>query len=338
MSEIRKFPWVRHLRSEPSSHILAYRNGALRRSGRGLAFWFLPMGASIAEVPVDDRDQEFSFNGRTSDFQLVNVQGVVTYRITDAEKIASRIDFSIDLKRGVHRKQPLDQLSALLSGIAQRVALGHIARLGVRELLTRGLEELQAAIAAGLLDDASLRGLGIDVVSAHVYELKPTAELEKALQTPTREALQQSADEATFQRRALAVQKERAIAENELLNQIELARREEQLIGQRGQNERQRAQEAAEAQRIASAADAERVKVEAGALAEKIRVVEGAKAGAEKERLDAYRELPLDVLIGLTLRELPGKLKVEHLNITPEMLGPALNRVLQAGARRLEAR
>jgi regulator of protease activity HflC (stomatin/prohibitin superfamily) len=338
MSEIRNFPWVRHLRSEPSSHVLAYRNGALRRSGRGLAFWFFPMGASIAEVPVDDRDQEFSFNGRTSDFQLVNVQGVVTYRITEAERIASRIDFSIDLKRGVHLKQPLDQLSALLTGIAQRIALGHIARLGVRELLTRGLEELQAAIGAGLLHDESLRGLGIDVVSAHVYDLKPTAELEKALQTPTREALQQSADEATFQRRALAVQKERAIAENELQNQIELARREEQLIEQRGQNERHRAKETAEAQRIAATADADRVTVEAGALAEKIRVVEAAKANAEKERLDAYRELPMEVLVGLALRDLPGKLAVEHLNITPEMLGPVINRFLEAGARRLEAR
>ena len=57
---------------------------------------------------------------------------------------------------------------------------------------------------------------------------------------PTREAIQQAADEATFQRRAQAVEKERAIQENELQNKIELARREEQLIAQKGQHLRTR--------------------------------------------------------------------------------------------------
>ena len=39
-----------------------------------------------------------------------------------------------------------------------------------------------------------------------VAAVAPTAEMEKALQQPTREAIQQNADEATFQRRALAVE------------------------------------------------------------------------------------------------------------------------------------
>ncbi len=44
-------------------------------------------------------------------------------------------------------------------------------------------------------------------------------------QTPSRERVQQEADRATHERRALAVQRERAIAENELQNQIELRSR-----------------------------------------------------------------------------------------------------------------
>ncbi len=336
MAEIRRYPWVRHLRSEPTSHILAYRDGKLRRSGRGLAFWFLPMGSAIAEVPIDDRDQPFLFTGRTRDFQLVTVQGVVTYRASDPEKLATRIDFAIDLDRGGHRKQPLDQLATLLTGLAQRIALKHIARLGVRELLTEGLEELQRSIEQGLVGDESLAEMGIQVVTARVYDLKPTAELEKALQTPTRETLQQAADQATFERRALAVEKERAIAENELKNQIELARREEELIAQRGQNERHRVQDDAEAKRIDSLAQAERTRVEGEATAGRISAIENAKADAEKRRLDAYRDLPPEVLLGLAAKELAGNLQIEHLNITPELLGPVLHRVLESGARRLE--
>ena len=54
MADIRSFLFVRHLRAESSSHVLLYRRGSLVKSGRGLSFWFFPMTASIAEVPVDD--------------------------------------------------------------------------------------------------------------------------------------------------------------------------------------------------------------------------------------------------------------------------------------------
>jgi hypothetical protein len=98
MAEIRKFPFIRHARCEASIHALAYRNGKLRNSGRGLAFWFLPMGTAIAEIPMDDRDFQFLFHGNAKDHQDVTVQGVVTYRVADPEKLAGRIDFAIDLR------------------------------------------------------------------------------------------------------------------------------------------------------------------------------------------------------------------------------------------------
>jgi hypothetical protein len=66
--------------------------------------------------------------------------------------------------------------------------------------------------------------------------------VEKALRTPAREQIQRNADRATCERRGLAVERERAIAENELQNQIELARREEQVVAQRGANARRQAE------------------------------------------------------------------------------------------------
>ena len=337
MADIRRFPMVRHLRSEPSSHILNFRGGKLKRSGRGLAFWFSPLGAAIAEVPIDDRDQEFLFAGRTSDFQEATVQGVMTYRVQDAEKVAGRIDFSVDLLGGRHKQQPLEQLSSLLTGLAQRSALRHIARLPIRDLLREGLDDLQRTIEDALLGNEFLAEMGVEVVSLRLTDLAPTSELEKALRTPTREALQQQADEAIFERRALAVEKERAIAENELKNQIELAKRQERLIDQQGHNARRQAEEDVEAKRIEAAAKADRTRLHAEAEAGRIQRVEGAKAEAEKIRLDAFRGLPLEVVLALSLEELSGKLEIEHLNITPELLGPVLQRVLEAGAKRLES-
>jgi hypothetical protein len=161
--------------------------------------------------------------------------------------------------------------------------------------------------------------------------------MEKALQTPAREVIQQQADQATFARRALAVEKERAIQENELSNQVELARREEMLIAQRGQNERRRATETAESKRIEAEAAAKNVKTNAAAQAESIKLLEEAKVRAERERMDIYRDLPPQAMMGLAARELAGKLQtIEHLNLSPDVLGALLQRVLGAGAKKLE--
>jgi hypothetical protein len=166
-----------------------------------------------------------------------------------------------------------------------------------------------------------------------MMDLKPTPELEKALQTTTREAIQQDADKATFERRALAVERERAIAENELKNQIELAKREETLIQQRGQNERRRATEDAEAQRIATEAQGARTRIQSQAGAESIRVTEEARVQAESARMAIYRDMSGTVLMGLASRELAQKLQtIQHLNIAPDMLGPILTQLVD-GAR-----
>jgi regulator of protease activity HflC (stomatin/prohibitin superfamily) len=336
MAEIRRLPWLRHLRAETTSHILAFRRGRLTQSGRGLAFWFLPMSAAIAEVPVDDRDLQFLFHGRSRDYQDIVVQGVITYRVVDAQKLAERIDFSIDLESGAHKKQPLEQLNALLTGLAQQEGLRYVALTETRQLLVDGFDALQHRIDAALTSDEALSAIGLEVVDVRVFDLAPSAELQKALQTPTREALQQAADEATFQRRALAVEKERAIAENELHNQVELSKREAQLIAQQGSNAKQKATEQAAARQIEVEARAENLRVESAAQANKIRTVELAKVEAEHKRLDAYRDLPTPVMLSLAAQDVAGNLSVEHLNITPEMFTPLITRLIQAGSEHLE--
>ena len=81
MAEIRRYPFIRHLRGEPSVHLIRHTRGRITKAGRGLAFWFTPMTTSVAEIPMDDRDLPVLFHGRTRDFQDVTVQGVVTWRV-----------------------------------------------------------------------------------------------------------------------------------------------------------------------------------------------------------------------------------------------------------------
>ncbi len=113
-------------------------------------------------------------------------------------------------------------------------------------------------IAAGLGAEPRLPATGIEVVAVRVMAIRPEPEVERALRTPAREQIQQEADKATYERRAVAVERERAIAENELDSQIELARREEQLVDQRGTNTRREAEEHAAADGVRAEAEATR--------------------------------------------------------------------------------
>jgi regulator of protease activity HflC (stomatin/prohibitin superfamily) len=348
MAQILRVPVFRHLRAEPSAHVLHYQKGRLRRTGRGLSFWYRPLVSGLAEIPLDDREQAFLFNGRTLDFQDISVQGAITYRVAKPEELARRLDFSIDVDRGSYLKKPFEQLTGIVAQLAQQVALDYLAHEPLRTVLQEGVQALRDRTDRFLRESGELPGMGIELVSVRVARVAPSSELEKALQAPTRELIQQTADEAVFQRRAQAVDKERAIAENELQNKIELARRAEALIRQEGANDARRQEELAAAMRIEAAAAAETARVradgeaavirsKAAARADAVDLVQGARNRTEAVQLEAFGRLPPGVVFGLALRELAGKLqKVDHLNLAPDGFGPLLQDLLAAGTRRLE--
>lgn len=317
MATITWFPFVRHLGGSATTYVQLLKAGAVRREGIGVSFWFRPLGATVSEVPVDDRELPMLFHGRTSDYFDVAVQGTITFRIHDPAMAARRIDFSVDPGTGLWRGRPLDQLAGLLVETAQQQTTQLLARHGLTDAVERGVEAARDAIAAGLASDARLADTGVSVISVRIVAISPEPDIEKALQTPARELIQQEADRATFERRARAVEREAAIGENELENQIELARREEQLVTQRGANGK-RAAELAAATRLE----------EAQAQARATELVGAAEAGAEAARLAGYADLPEAVVLGLALRELAANMPdLQSLVVSPDALAPLLARL-----------
>ncbi|MFI6680209.1 SPFH domain-containing protein [Kribbella sp. NPDC050470] len=331
MADITRFRFISHLRANPTTHVRHLRNGKLVHDGAGQAFWFRALNSSLSEIPVDDREQPLLFHGRTQDFQDVAVQATVTYRVTDPGLAAARLDFGIDPDSGLWRSTPLEQLGGLLTELAQQTALDLLARMSLTEALSEGMTGLRRAMSTGLREDQRLTGLGIGIEDVRVVAVRAERDVEKALQTPTREMVQQAADKATYERRAMAVERERSIAENELQNQIELARREEQLVNQRGQNERLRATEAAAAGQIETTAAAGRKRALSEAEADAKRVIGAAEAAAEKAMLDAYAELDQGTILAMAIKQ--GSLpEIGTLNLTPDLLTPLLAK-LTAGER-----
>lgn len=328
MATITKRLFLRHLQAGPTSYIRRVRKGKVTNDGIAQSFWFRPLTSTISELPVDEQELPLLFRAPTADFQEVSVQATITYRIADPTRAAERVNFGIDLNQGLWEEAPLEQLGTLLIEQAQQHAVSTLAQRSLADVLASGIGELRDAVAGGLRTDIRLDDIGIEIVSVRVIAIRPEAEVEKALRTPIREEIQQEAAKATFVRRAAAVDQERAISENELANRIELARREEELVRQEGQNEQRRITDAAEAQRIKTAAKARDVEVVAASSAERIRLTGVAEADAQRAQFAAYADVRDSVLIALAVRELAGQLPdVGTLVVTPDLVSSVLTKI-----------
>lgn len=317
---IRRWGW-RHLRSAPTAHIRHHRRGELVHDGPGMSFWFRALTAAISEIPVDDRELTMAFHARTADFQDVTVQATVTYRVSDPATAAARLDFSVDPDTGVWRGTPLEQLSTLLTETAQQHALDVLARTPLSAALVDGVASVRERISEGLAEEPRLSATGIAVVAVRVVAIRPEPEVERALRTPAREQIQQEADRATYERRAVAVERERAIAENELASRIELARREVQLVDQHGINARREAEESAAADAVRAEAEADRTVRLARAEADAAREVGGARAQAQAAWLRVHADVDSSTLHALAIARLAENLpRIDSLTLSPDVV------------------
>ena len=328
MATISTYPFVTHLRSTATMHVLHRSRGRIRHDGPGVAFWFRPMSAAISEVPIDDREQPVLITVRTADLQQVSAPGTVTYRFVDPALAATHIDFSVQLKTGAWAETPLETVGSAIHGATAAAVTQALAGRDLRAALTTDPAWLAATVHTALAADERLTSTGLAVVGVRFAVLRAEPDVERALQTPAREAIQQEADKATFERRAVAVEREAAIGQNELANQIDLAARAEQLIAQKGTNARREAQEQAAAGAIATAAEAARTTELAQARAEADQVVGAAAAETERAKLAAYTGMPRDLLLALAAREAAAALPaIDQLVITPDLLSSLLGRL-----------
>ncbi len=346
MASIFKIGPFSHLRADPNEHILHYRRGRLIRQGPGLAYWFNSLSAAIAQVPVEDCETTFMLRERTSDFQEVAVQCTLVYRISNPEAASARLNFTLILNKGVWKERPLERLANYWSQRVQQPARSYLTTVPVVEAVQNGAEKVRQAIRDSLDGDEELIAMGLTVVDVQIIKVAPMADLEKALQTPTREAIQQKADEAVFERRAMAVEKERAIKENELATQIELAKQREHLIEQEGANRLRQVRQEAEAEKTKleaeldrgeqrAKAEAEQIKVRTAGEAEAKGMLATVEAEADAKRVAVWKEAPSRVILGLALQGFAEHIQqIQHLNVTPDLLSQALTQFAQDQADR----
>lgn len=210
---------MRFVKSEPTTYLMAFRGGKIVKEGAGLSFLYFGPTTSLVAVPVGSRSLDFIFQPVTSDFQGVTVQGQVSYRVSEPQKLASMLNFSLKPDGKVYASDDPEKLKDRVLGVVEVLTQKAVKELDLKQALLAS-DEVAQVIEAGLGDQAEIRSLGLTVLRVSVLAVKPTPETAKALEAEARELILRRADEAIFSRRNAAVEQERAIRESELDTEV----------------------------------------------------------------------------------------------------------------------
>ena len=246
-----------YMKVSPTTYVLHYQGGRVRRQGPGLAFWYLRPVSTIVAVPLASRDVPFAFNEVTADFQPVTLQGQLTYRVADPARLSGLLDFSVRTS-GQYLSDDPEKVPERLVQTAQTIGRTVVQRLTLRDALVSS-DTIVGEVLAVLRQSEAVRMLGVEVLGLTIVAVKPTPETARALEADAREALLRTADEAVYARRNAAVEQERRIRESELETEIAVQQKQRQiretqigadiaveerrtaLLERRGENERREA-------------------------------------------------------------------------------------------------
>lgn len=306
----------RYIQSTPTTYLIQFRNGVAVRRGAGIAFWYFKPRSVIVRINLAAEDVPFVFELQTADFQEVTVQGNLTYRVIEPDRLASKMDFSIQ-SGGRYASDDPDAMRDRLVRLMQIEATEFVRGRTLTEVLpsaTRLAEQLQVRAAESPLPTS----LGLTIDSVVLLSIKATPEMESALQAEAREATLQKADAAVHARRVLAIAAEQQIRERELENErviteqqravrqsqveadVAIERERQELVTQQAENEK-----TLSAVRI----DTLRQTVEAMGR------VDWKTIAASSDQTDAKQ------LIALAFGELAGSAeKIGRLDISPDLL------------------
>lgn len=330
---------INFIKFDSMTYVIKFKNGHVAKEGRGLSFFYYAPSTSISAVPIGSNNLPFIFSETTRDYQTVTIQGQITYKIGNPKQLADVLDFTVNAN-GIYKKDDTEKLNQTIVNEAQTATSSFIHQLGLKEAI-RAAKIIEAKITEGLSNSQAIKLLGIEILSINILAIKANPEMARALETETRESLQQEADQAIYARRNFAVEQERKIKESELNTEIAIKEKNKQIAEKQAEIEVQKAESDSKLREMKVQADI--------AIENQRKVLLEQKTANQKKEADAqgyvldttlkpYKEIDWKILtalnnnpdpkfnISLAFRELADNAgKIGNLNISPELLDTLLN-------------
>ncbi len=330
---------IKHIKFDSMTYVLYFKNGDIKKEGRGLSFFYFSPNCSIVAIPMGSNDLPFIFSESTNDYQTVNIQGQISYKISNPKTLADVLDFTVN-DNGQYKRNDIEKLNQRIINEAQTATSSFIHEIKLKDAI-RSAKAIEERILEGLKTSEAIAMLGIDILGANILGVQATPEMARALETETREKLQQEADQAIYERRNFAVEQERKIKETELNTEIAVEEKQKQIAEKKMESEVQKAENNRKLREMRIAAD---IAVEN----QRKQLIEQKTANDKKEAetqgyviettLKPYKDIDWKTLtalnnnpnpqfnISLAFRELAENAnKIGNLNISPELLDSLLN-------------
>lgn len=218
---------IKFIKFPPTTYVLHYSGGRLKREGTGLSFFYYAPTSVLVAVPQASNDLPYVFQEVTADFQSVTVQGVLTYRIADPKRLSELLDYSVN-PQGSNLSEDPELLNQRLVHNAQILTRVCLQRMTLSESLVSA-DTIVSEILAGLRESETVTMHGLEILGLSIQSVRPTPEMARALEAGAREALQRRADEAIYDRRNAAVEQERRIKESELNTELAVEEKQRQI-------------------------------------------------------------------------------------------------------------
>lgn len=231
---------IKHIKFDSMTYVLHYKNGNIRREGRGLSFFYFEPISSIVAIPMGSNDLPFIFTETTDDYQTVSIQGQISYKVGNAKTLADNLDFTVT-DAGHYKKNDIEKLNQRIINEAQTATASFIHGISLKDAI-RSAKKIESNILDGLKNSAAINLLGIEILGASILAIQATPEMARALETETREKLQQEADLAIYERRNFAVEQERKIRESELNTEIAVEEKQKQIAEKKMESDVQKAE------------------------------------------------------------------------------------------------
>ncbi|MCL5129712.1 SPFH domain-containing protein [Algibacter sp. L4_22] len=321
------------------TYVFHFKNGNIKREGRGLSFFYFAPNSSIAAIPMGSNDLPFVFNESTNDYQTVTIQGQISYKINDPKILADVLDFTVQ-DNGQYKRNDIEKLNQRIINEAQTATSAYIHGIKLKEAI-RSAKAIEQNITEGLKSSSAIRMLGIEILGANILAIQATPEMARALETETREKLKQEADLAVYERRNFAVEQERIIKESELNTEIAVEEKQKQIAEKKMESDVQKADNQRKLREMKLEADISVENQRKSLIEQK---TENDKKEAETKgyvletTLKPYRDMDWKTLtalnnnsdprfnISLAFRELADNAdKIGNLNISPDLLDSILN-------------
>ena len=263
------------------------------------------------------------------------MQGQITYKIEKPKQLSDLLNFTVDY-RGKQNSNDNEKLKQRLINEAQSAATTFIQSITLKNAITNA-KLIEEKINEGLNNSKTANSLGVSIMSVNVIAVKPTPEMSKALETTTREALQQEADAAIYERRNFAVEQERKIKESELNTDIAVQEKEKQIAEKRMEKEHLEEENSRKLREMRTEADIavedKRKQLIAVKVENEMKEADAKKYSLEAQ-LDPYKDIDWKIIsamnntgnsakndIAIAFREMAENAEqIQNLNITPNLL------------------